>query len=226
MRVCCLLLALLTGCTNTSLTRPPAHGPEMQMGVPGRCEEMAENGGGAEGCFWNTSLSLGRADAQLYWHIDRFRDVASAEAARSRGSVVTTVLGGHVLLQTITQDASWAPAGGERLSTVGPLTVPTDKELTARLMEATTSKASATFPHIHSGPEGFFLLEGSICVETPGGAHRAGPRESLVLPNGVPMQLNHVGETIRRSLVLVVHPTNEPWVDRQPAWKPSGACRS
>ena len=203
---------------------PPQHSP-MHLGVPGRCEDKAKGGGGAEGCYWNASLSLGRATAELYWHIDRFPDVAAAEAARTTRSAVTTALGAHVFLQTVTEDASWRPRGGERLSTVGPFSPPPGTELTARFMEATTSKESVTVPHLHSGPEGFFLLEGSICVETPAGAHRAGPGASLALPGGVPMQLSHAGSTARRSLVLVIHPSAEPWIDRQPQWKPAGACR-
>ena len=207
-----------------SLTNAAAHPANMHVGVPGRCEEKAKDGGGAEGCFLNASLPLGRIGPQLYWHIDRFADLASAEAARTSRGVVTVALGGQVFLQTITDQAGWKSLGGQRLSTVGPLPAPSGANLTARFMEATTSKPSSTFPHVHSGPEGFFLLEGAICVETPTGAQRADAGKSLVLPGAVPMQLSHAGDKVRRSLVLVVHPSTRPWIDRQPAWKPSGLC--
>ena len=226
MRLHCLLLTLLAGCTTQQTpVSSAAHTATMHVGVPGRCEEKAMNGGGSEGCFWNASLPLGRTGSQLYWHIDRFADVASAEAARTARSVVTTALGGQVFLQSITDDPSPRPRGGTRLKTVGPLNVPAGTDLTARLMEATTSTPSVTFPHIHSGPEGFFLLEGSICVETPAGAHRAGAGGSLVLPGRAPMQLSSP-ETVRRSLIVVIHPSAEPWIHRQPAWKPVGLCRT
>lgn len=228
MRIHVLFAALLAGCATNQPASNSAlnHSASMHVGVPGRCEAKAQNGGGAEGCFWNASIPIVGAATQLYWHIDRFPDVASADAARTPRSAVTTALGGHVFLQTVTEDAGWRPGGGQRLSTVGPLVVPSGAQLTARLMEATTSKESATFPHIHSGPEGFFLLEGSICVETPAGAHRAGAGASLALPGGVPMQLNHAGKAVRRSLVLVIHPTTKPWIDRKPQWRPTGACRA
>ena len=227
MRPHCFLAALLAGCTTYQPAPDTAasHPASLHLGVPGRCEDKAQNGGGAEGCFWSASIPIGRAKPQLYWHIDRFPDIASAESARTSRSAVTLALGGQVFLQTITEVAGWRPRGGQRLSTVGPLAAPSGAELTARFMEATTSKVSATFPHIHSGPEGFFLLEGSICVETPAGAHRAGSGESLALPGGVPMQLAHVGKTVRRSLVLVIHPTGRPWIDRKPQWTPTGRCR-
>ena len=193
------------------------------VGVAGRCEEPAVAGGGAEGCYWNTSLPLGRTGPQLYWYIDRFADVTLAKAARTERGAVIVGLGGHVFLQTVSEDPEWRSQGGERLGRVGPLAVPRGVELTARFMEATTSSASATHPHVHSGPEGFFLLEGSICVETPAGTHRAGPSGSVVLPGRLPMQL-FSPKTVRRSLVLVVHPTAEPWIDRRPNWKGEGLC--
>ena len=193
------------------------------VGVAGRCEEPVVGGGGAEGCYWNASLPLGRTGPQLYWHIDRFADLGSAEAARTDRGAVIVGLGGQVFLQTVSEDREWRPRGGERLGRVGPLAVQEGVELTARFMEATTSSASATHPHVHAGPEGFFLLEGSICVETPAGTHRAGPAGSLVLPGQLPMQL-FSPKTVRRSLVLVVHPTTEPWIDRRPNWKGKGLC--
>jgi quercetin dioxygenase-like cupin family protein len=228
MRTHYFLAALLARCANDqpAPSDAPAHPASTHVGVPGRCEDKAQGGGGAEGCYWNASVPLGRPRSQLYWHIDRFPDAASAEAARNPQSAVTTALGGNVFLQTVNEDAGWRPRGGERLSTVGPLAVSPDTEVMARFMEATTSQASATFPHTHSGPEGFFLLEGSICVETPSGAHRAGPGASLALPGGVPMQLNHAGKRARRSLVLVIHPSGKPWIDRKPQWAPTGACRA
>ena len=224
-------LGLVFAVTSACATVPKApdysvHASNMHVGVPGRCEDKAQNGGGAEGCFWNASLPLGRTAAQLYWHIDRFADARSAEAERTKAGVVTAALGGKIFLQTVTDSPGWRPRGGERLATIGPLAAPGGEELTARFMEATTSSASATFPHIHSGPEGFFLLEGAICVETPAGAHRADAGGSLVLPGGVPMQLAHAGHKVRRSLVLVVHPSNKGWIDRRPPWQPTGLCRS
>lgn len=225
MRVHWLLLTTLAGCVaQPTPVSTASHPAEMHVGVPGRCEERAANGGGALGCYWNVSLPLGRTAPELYWHIVRFPDLASAEAAGTAGSVVTPALGGHIFLQAISDDPSWRPRGGVHLRTVGPFSVPAGADLTARFMEATTATASTTFPHMHSGPEGFFLLEGSICVETPAGAHRAGPGEALVLPGHVPMQLSSSGETVRRSLIVVLHPGTEAWIDRQPEWKPTGAC--
>lgn len=146
------LVGLLIAC-NTLAQGPP---PRMQVGVAGRCEEMALNGGGAEGCYLSTSLPIGLVGSRLYWHIDRFADVRSAEAARAAHSAVTVGLGGQVFLEPLSEEGNWRPNGGQRVGKVGPLHVKKGVELTAKLMEATTTSASATHPHAHSGPEGVF----------------------------------------------------------------------
>ena len=223
MRFALIFLVLLVAGDVIAVPGVTAASPKVPVGVAGRCEEPAREGGGAEGCYWNASVPLGRTGPHLYWHIDRYADDALAEAALTERGAVIVGLGGQVFLQTVSEDREWRPTGGERLGRVGPLAVQQGVELTARFMEATTSSASATHPHIHSGPEGFFLLEGSICVETPAGAHRAGPGESVVLPGQLPMRL-FSPMTVRRSLVLVIHPTTEPWIDRRPNWTVPGLC--
>ena len=226
MRGLAMITALLAGCSVTA-DGPPSQAqpaPGGHVGVAGRCEDPAEGGGGAEGCYFNTAVRLKATPAQAYWHIDRFADIGSAERAKGPGSAGVVALGGEVFLQTVNGSAAWRSRGGERLATIGPIALPPDADYTARMMEATTSTAAATHPHAHSGPEAFFLLSGSICVETAAGAHRAGPGGSLILPGRTPMQLHSPGGTVRRSLVLVLHPTDQPWIDRRPAWTPRGAC--
>lgn len=226
MRRFAMMAALLAGCS-APVENPPsrAEAPSPgHVGVAGRCEDAARGGGGAEGCYVNTTVRLNPAPASAYWHIDRFPDSASAERSKSEGSAVVVGLGGQVFLQTVNGSPAWRAGGGERLATIGPIALPANRHFTARMMEATTSTAAATHPHAHSGPEAFLLLAGSICVETPAGPHRAGPGGSLILPARTPMQLHSPGDTIRRSLVLVIHPTSEPWIDRRPAWTPRGLC--
>jgi len=226
MRRYVAIASLLAGCSaQTDAPSSPAQSPAPRhVGVTGRCEDPAPGGGGAEGCYLNTTVRLNPAPDRVYWHIDRFANSSSAERARIAGSEVVIGSGGQVFLQTVNGSAAWRAAGGERLATIGPIALPGGRDFTARMMEATTSSAAATHPHVHSGPEAFFLLAGSICVETPAGPHRAGPGGSLVLPGRTPMQLHSAGDTVRRSLVLVVHPTNEEWIDRRPRWTPTGAC--
>ena len=196
----------------------------MHVGVPGRCDLQAQRGGGAIGCYVNVSVTAGPLPSQVYWHIDGFADLASATAANSGGGTVVTALGGEVFLYTLNGDAAWRPAKGKRLASVGPLEAPQGGPLIARYMEATTNSAARTRVHRHSGPEAFYLYDGTIgCVETSRGATRLTKGQSDWLPGDLPMQLSN-GRDLRRSLLLVLHPANQPWMTAEAEWKPSGLC--
>ena len=143
---------------------------------------------------------------------------------RRRHGRVTLSLGGQILLQTVSDNPGWRPAGGEHLGTVGPLTVPSGIDVTARLMEATASGRAVDEAHVHPGPEAFFLLDGSICLETQAGPATAEGGESMILPARAPMQLASSRDARTRALLLVIHPTGEQWIDRQPSWTPTGGC--
>ena len=107
---------------------------------------------------------------------------------------------------------------------LGPLAVPSGIDVTARLMEATASGRAVDEAHAHPGPEAFFLLDGSICLETQAGPATAEGGESMILPARAPMQLASSRDARTRALLLVIHPTGEQWIDRQPSWTPTGGC--
>ena len=192
--------------------------------MAGQCERPAPHGSAVEGCFWNASINLGPTAGHLYWHIDRYSDVASAEAARTLYGRVTLSLGGEILLQTVSDNPGWRPAGGEHLGTVGPLATPSGIDVTARFMEATASGRAVDQAHAHPGPKAFFLLDGSICLET----RRARPRRKgaslMILPARAPVQLASSSDARTRALLLVIHPTGAEWIDRRPSWTPTGQC--
>ena len=189
----------------------------------GPCETQARLGGGATGCFWIASINLGPMPQQLYWHIDRFGDVASAEAARSIYGRVTVVLGGEVVLQTVTDNPGWTAAGGERLATIGPLTVSSGPDLVARFVETTTPAGAGVLASASSGPGALFVLEGALCVETPAGARYIAERESLIVPASVPS--SRTARDPVRALGLVIHPADEDWTATAGGWTASGLCR-
>ena len=223
MRCACSALAVLAALAAPALTVQPDASNQVPRMV-GQCERPAPRGSALEGCFWNASINLGPTAGHLYWHIDRYPDLAAAEAARTLYGRVTLSLGGQILLQTVSDNPGWRPAGGEHLGTVGPLTVPSGIDVTARLMEATASGRAVDEAHVHPGPEAFFLLDGSICLETQAGSATGEGGESMILPARVPMQLASSRDARTRALLLVIHPTGEQWIDRQPSWTPTGGC--
>jgi hypothetical protein len=88
--------------------------------------------------------------------------------------------------------------------------------------------------HRHPGPEAWYVLTGTQCLETPNGLIMASAGGSAMVPEGWPMRISAVGPETRRAIVLVLHPSVEPYsmsVDdpRRPGaphshWKPQGLC--
>ena len=189
----------------------------------GPCETQARFAPGASGCFWIGSINLGPMPPQLYWHIDRFPDVASAEAARWLYGQVTVALGGQVFLQTVTDNPSWTAPGGERLATIAPLDVPSGPDLVARFMEITSPAGADRIAPAAAGSGALFVLGGSLCVETPAGAADITPRGSLIVPAGVPS--SRMAREPVQALAVVLHPAAEGWSRPPPDWRASGLCR-
>ncbi len=98
----------------------------------------------------------------LYWHVDLFPDVASAEAARSLYGRVIVALGGQVFLETVNDIPGWTSSGGERLATVGPLFVPDGPDLTARFMELTLPASDAPGVLLPTGPQAIVVVDGTL----------------------------------------------------------------
>ena len=77
--------------------------------------------------------------------------------------------------------------------------------------------------HIHPGPEGWYVLAGEQCLETPDGASRARAGGTMTVRSNIPMELNVTGTTLRRAFALVIHDSaQQRGVPSD--WKPSGAC--
>ena len=59
--------------------------------------------------------------------------------------------------------------------------------------------------HTHPGPEGWKVLAGEQCLETPAGATRGRAGGTMTVEGNTPMELNITGTTIRRAFALVIH---------------------
>lgn len=223
---------------STGITRPPssnvghaAQGPlaataSTTMSVPGRCEVPRPGPPDAVGCYLAGTDVFGAAPATpLFWHIDQYRTRAAAEAARrAHGTVVEAH--GQVWLFTLA-DSTWRPtsgAAGERVARVGPLPVTPGRTYAAHYVEAVVPVGARTPVHRHPGPEAWFVLGGSQCLETPGGARVVRAGESFVVPEGPPMLLVGTGTVTRRTLTLVLHDAAQPWTIPTSDWTPKETC--
>jgi len=79
-------------------------------------------------------------------------------------------------------------------------------------------------PHRHSGPEAWYVLSGTQCLETPEGIIVARAGESAMVREGPSMNIQGVGTETRRSVLLVLHDSSRPWVTKISDWKPTGLC--
>jgi quercetin dioxygenase-like cupin family protein len=215
--------ATLCGCQAT--TRHAEHGAAQGGGPPitGGCEEPSAANHDKMGCYFDVAVEIGPQPSEVYWHVDEFADRASAAAAaEGNGTVVEAY--GRTFLYTVGGDGRWRPAGGMHVATVGPMPAPRGPRVTARYMQAMTRPGAQTRPHWHDGPEAFVLLSGAICMESPAGTATTGPGQTYWIAGGTPMQLNHAGAEVRRSIFIVLHASGEPWMKMDVDWTPLGAC--
>ena len=174
------------------------------------------------GCF-NVGVVTGLHFSQpsVYWHLRAFPNRTAAEAAKSKTGVVVEE-NGRVWLSEFGPRTA-APRQGEPIAVVGPLQLPAAKTYTAVLSYAVMRPGDNSRVHIHAGPEGWYVLEGEQCLETPAGARRARAGGTLTVGANIPMELNVTGKKLRRAFALVIHDSAQ--ARGTPSdWKPSGTC--
>jgi quercetin dioxygenase-like cupin family protein len=191
------------------------------------------------GCYTTAETPLGLLPSgPLFWHLYAYPSRAAAETARAARGTVVDSHGKHWLF-TIAEEG-WRPAAGEKVATIGPLLVATDKPYTARYMEAVfppgLQPVGGGPGHRHPGPEAWYVVSGAQCLETPNGIIMASAGGTAMVPEAWPMAISDVGTETRRTVLLVLHPSSEPYsapIDdgRNPGaphshWRPRGLCPS
>jgi quercetin dioxygenase-like cupin family protein len=177
------------------------------------------------GCWLTVEAPLGILPSEpLFWHLHSYPTAAAAEAARGSRGTVTESFGKHWLFSI--EPENWRPTAGERIAVIGPLLIASGKPYTARYMEAVFPPGFQTVRagHRHSGAEAWYVLSGAQCLETPSGTTVVRAGESSMVPEGPPMSISGMGPETRRSVLLVLHPTGQPWVSPAPDWIPKGLC--
>jgi quercetin dioxygenase-like cupin family protein len=174
------------------------------------------------GCFnVGTVKGLQFPQKAVYWHLRAFGSRQTAEAARSSTGIVVEE-GGRVWLSEFGAREA-APNGGEAVAVVGPLQLSAAKSYSAVLSYAVMRPGDSSRVHTHPGPEGWYVLAGEQCLETPEGASKAGAGKTVTVPPNVPMELTVTGTTIRRAFALVIHDSTQQR-GIPSAWKPAGKC--
>ena len=174
------------------------------------------------GCF-NVGVVTGLhfSEASVYWHLTAFPTRKAAEAAKSATGIVVEEDGRAWLSEF--GPKSTAPQAGEAIAVVGPLQLAKATSYAAVLSYAVMRPGDSSRVHTHPGPEGWYVLAGEQCLETPAGANKAHAGETSTVPPNIPMELNVTGTKLRRAFALVIHDSTQPR-GIPSDWKPSGAC--
>jgi quercetin dioxygenase-like cupin family protein len=216
------LASLPTGTTGSLLAQAPRTAGHDHLGEVA-CVDVPPGEKRPEfGCFnVGTVKALQFPQKSVYWHLRAFPTRQAAEAAKSGTGLVVEEDGRFWLSEFGARDA--APRGGEAVAVVGPLELPAAASYSAVLSYAVMRPGDSSRVHTHPGPEGWYVLAGEQCLETPAGASKAGAGRTMTVPPNVPMELNVTGTTLRRAFALVIHDsTQQRGIPSD--WKPSGKC--
>ena len=216
------LLSFCPSATTFAADQLPAH---VAAQVPGGCETPVGQRTSDAGCYLIATEDLGALPSEAqFWHLDEYGSRDEAQAHRGRTSTVVVSFG-RTWLFTIASSSFRSP-GGKRTASVGPLPTRAGIRYLARYMEAVFPPGvdSRNLVHRHPGPEAWFVLSGTQCLETPDGATVVRAGQSGIVREGPPMSITAVGNEIRRSLVLVLHDASQPWGTMTNDWRPKGLC--
>lgn len=174
------------------------------------------------GCF-NVGMVTGLHFSQpsVYWYLRVFPSRMAAESAKSISGIVVEEDGRAWLSEFGT--LSTAPRGGKEVAVIGPMKLPAAKGYAAVLSYAVMRPGDNSRVHTHPGPEGWYVLEGEQCLDTPEGAHKARAGETMTVRSNIPMELNVTGTKLRKAFALVIHDSTQQR-GTPSDWKPSGGC--
>ena len=221
--------ALLLSLTAFQFMSPGA--PHAQtLGATGRehmsdvaCVDVPAGGKRPEfGCFnIGTVTGLHFSQPSVYWHLREFPDRKTAEAAKSDTGIVVEEDGRVWLSEFGPRNA--VLRGGKAIAVIGPMELPAAKSYVAVLSYAVMRPGDSSRVHTHPGPEGWYVLAGEQCLETPLGANRALAGATMTVRPNIQMELNVTGTALRRAFALVIHDSAQER-GKPSEWKPSGAC--
>lgn len=192
--------------------------------IQGGCDVPAAARTKDVGCYLTATETLDTLPARdVFWHLYEYPTRAAADAAKPHSFGTVAESFGKVWLFVIA-GKEWHPAAGQRIAVIGPLLVKPAAQYTARYMEAVFLPGMQTAVHTHSGPEAWYILSGAQCLQTPDTETITRAGQGAVVPMGPPMMLTSMGSELRRSIVLVLHDTREPWMTITTDWKPAKPC--
>jgi TonB family protein len=152
---------------------PIAPAPDSSHGHMTTCDDLPEGSPRpAYGCF---NIAVARAlrfdGREAYWYLQKAGSRAEADSART-GTGVVVETDGEWWVTAFGETA--APPGPPPTAVVGPLALPSAGQYDAVISYAVMRPGDRSVVHRHPGPEGWYLLAGEQCLETPRGGGEGG----------------------------------------------------
>ena len=144
----------------------------------------------------------------VFWHIDRFGSLEQARAAAGPAGVAFDADGKSWLLTVESQTSDHH--GGSHVAGVGPLPLTRASRYSIQINSARFTPGMYSRIHTHSGVEGFYVIEGEQCLQTPTRAVTLRQGETLLVPANTPMKLVATGTGIRYGLGIILHDASKP----------------
>jgi quercetin dioxygenase-like cupin family protein len=144
----------------------------------------------------------------LFWHIDRFD---SGESALREGGPASVAFEAHGTWWLMTIESGIDDHhGGQHVTHVALPALPPAPKYSMLVMSAYIPSGLTSRIHTHSGVEGFYVVDGQQCLETPTRIYEMPKGGSLVIPAGVTMRLVATGTKPRRALAVIVYDSSQP----------------
>lgn len=149
-------------------------------------------------------------DGPLYWRIENYPTLAQAQAVAGLWGLAAE-FEGKIWLFRLGPKSGFS-AGGRAVAEVGPIPQVVAPEYLLRINTPSGPLGSTTIVHTHPGSEGFYVLQGQVCVRTPQEMIRipAG-RSEPGAPAGVATQVSSCGSTDLRAFVMFVVDATKPF---------------
>jgi quercetin dioxygenase-like cupin family protein len=186
------------------------------------CQEDSPERRGEIGCSLVENKPLpGGLKEPLFWHIDKF---SSGDEARARISAASVAFKAHGSwwLMTIEPKVN-DHHGGRHVTQMKLPALPPAKGYSMLVMSAYIPPGLTSRIHTHSGVEGFYVVGGQQCLETPTRVYKMSKGGSLVIPADVTMRLVATGTKPRRALAVIVYDSSQPPTTRL-LWATARMC--
>lgn len=190
--------------------------------VPGACTELAFENVGRPGCYMAAEITVENPPADIYWNVYSFPSAGAAAAAAGSHKWSATTHSHGLHWAHVLSAERVRLGGGKRMAVVGPMALEAGKVVRARFIESYFPPGMRTSVHSHPGPEGFYVLDGVQCMETPLDKRQLRAGETLI----VPARRTHfqAAPRGRRNVAVVFYPPDEPWMKMERGWAPTGYC--